>query len=71
MSPHRLVLDAPEVFTNASIAKNSGNHIPKHIQSTAPTVKYQKSYVEITIAVFFGRTRYHPGWSTSFALERR
>ena len=52
MSPHRLVLDAPEFFTNANIAKNSGNHIPKHIQSTAPTDKYQKSYVEITIAFF-------------------
>ena len=39
--------------------KNSGKPLLTALQSTARTNKYRRSYIEITIAVFFSKARYH------------
>ena len=57
VAPHRVVLDVPALFASENTTTVSRNHTPEHIRSAAPTDKYQKSYIEIMIAVFFGRTR--------------
>ena len=46
-------LEAPAILEYIHHTRTLGNHIPEHIQSTAPTDNGRKSYIDFTIGGFF------------------